>query len=376
MKADRDAYQRQLRIAAKRLGLPAQGDIEKALIRHLLARLHSWVEAHGTPGNLTQLLELFAVSMNLEIVEIHGDDDLDQLLKRIPPGLEPVMARLPDELDNQTDAVVFQRQAHEAWELPFFAAINCRSWHFHRRYFSKWHEVVHLLLDGVQLRFAFRKTSVAHKHPEEVLVDKIASVLAFYPPMFEPVVRSEISKTGGLTFAMIEHVRQKVAPDASRHATVLACVKACPTPTYFLRASMGHKRVEERQLADLLTPITPDAVLPVAKLRIDEASANDAVAGLGVRLHQRMEVPGTSIVKIVYEGNGRGAHSSRERLEQWQTSTDGPVGSGPITVEALRSREEVWALITFLPGTTAPTPRRSTPRRPAREAKAHPIIEF
>src|SRR5262249_12993533 len=86
---------------------------------------------------------------------------------------------------------VHQRQNRADWEMPYLAVINCRGWHRSRRYFSKWHEVIHLLLDGRQLRFAFRKRAAERKHPEEVLVDKIAGELAFHPDLFGPVFQAE-----------------------------------------------------------------------------------------------------------------------------------------------------------------------------------------
>ena len=45
--------------------------------------------------------------------------------------------------------------------MPYLAVINCRGWHHARRYFSKWHEVVHLLLDGKQPFMRMRDAAVA-----------------------------------------------------------------------------------------------------------------------------------------------------------------------------------------------------------------------
>jgi hypothetical protein len=257
---NRLAYQRELVAAAKRLRLRAQGDIEKSIINHAIASVRGWIAAHGQPTNLSDLLEKIAVSFSIEIIEIHDDDDLEALFQRIPPKREAALARLAAELDDATDAVIMQRQNRQPWEMPYLAVINCRGWHHSRRYFSKWHEVIHLLLDGRQLRFAFRRRASKRKHPEEVLVDKIAGVLAFHPDLFEPLLLREL-KTGRLTFDVVERVRSEVAPDASRESTLYACLRSCPETVCFLKAQLGYKLAERRQLDDLLSGL-PDSSVP------------------------------------------------------------------------------------------------------------------
>ncbi len=354
--ANRLAYERELFAAAKRLGLRAQGDIEKSIIDHALTTVRGWMAAHGRPSDLSDLLQKIAVSFSIEIFEIHDDNDLEVLFRRIPPTREPALARLSAELDDSTDAVIMQRQNREPWEMPYLAVINCRGWHHSRRYFSKWHEVIHLLLDGRQLRFAFRRRTSKRKHPEEVLVDKIAGVLAFHPDLFEPVLASEIDAAGGLTFAVVEHVRAKIAPDASRESTLYACLRSCPEPVCFVKAQLGFKLAEQRQLDDLLSGL-PDTSVPQPKLRIQTTSASPAALRSGIRFHENMQVPDASLVSVAYAEPGRRVEGE-EDLDIWQTSSDGPIATGRIHVEAVRRGDEVWALLHLLPG-ARPT-RRST----------------
>ncbi|HXG50819.1 MAG TPA: hypothetical protein VNN77_05350 [candidate division Zixibacteria bacterium] len=345
-KSERDAYNHQLRAAAKRLGLPLRGDIESNIIRYCKEELGKWIAAHGQPETLTELLELVTASLNLDIKEVRDEIDLNQLLRNIPPAVEPGMALLATELDDQTDAVILQRQHHQAWERPFLAVINCRGWHALRRYFSKWHEVVHLILDGKQLRFAFRRTPSERREPEEVLVDRIAGVLAFYPGIFEPAFRREIERAGRLSFDMVDAVRKKVAPEASRYATLLACLRHCDHPVYFVRAKIGYKRNEEKLLADYGTTLFPkECPLPKPKLRVHEVAHSHAVEQLGIRIHKNMEIPQTSVVATALRGATGLIHRGGEKLESWRTSSTGPIGYGEIEVEAFSIDEEVWALI-------------------------------
>ncbi len=357
-KVERQAYERELRQVAKRLGLPLRGNIEDAIIQHCTSELEKWIVTHGQPQTLTDLLKLVSGSLSLDIEEIHEDRDIEQLLRRIPPDHEPAMARLWTELDDETDAITLQRRHHRSWERPYLALINCRDWHAFRKYFSKWHEVVHLLLDGKQLRFAFRRTTVMRRDPEEILVDRIAATLGFYPNIFEPAFQEELKLAGRLTFDVVDQVRQRVAPEASRHATLLACLRHCPCPVYFVRASLGYKRDEERALADLQADHFPDGIpRPEPKLRVREAAATPAVAQLAIRVHRNMEVPPSSIVASAFRDSVGLLHTGSEPLQAWRTSASGPIGRGEVDVEAIRLHEEVWALLRFRQETRGPKGR-------------------
>ena len=341
--AERLAYQQELTAAARRLGIPARGNVERTLIRYAVDKVREWIAAHGKPKNLSDLLDKVAMSFSLEIVEIHEDRDIAQLLERIPPTKEPVFARLAAELDDSTDAVILQRQAQKDWEMPYLAVINCRGWHHSRRYFSKWHEVIHLLLDGKQLRFAFRRRAQKRKHPEEILVDKIAGEVAFLPDLFGPVLEAEMKRAGRLGFDVVERVRLRISPDASRESTIYACVRQCNDPVVFLRAKLGYKRSETRQLNDLLSSLD-DASPPQAKLRVRAPLANDAAVATGVRFHENMQVPAASLVSATYARSINRA-DGHERLEIWETSGSGPIGQGRLGVEAIRRGDEVWCLL-------------------------------
>jgi hypothetical protein len=341
--SERLAYQRELIAAAKRLGLPARGDIERSLVRHATEAIRTWITAHGRPTNLSDLLDKIATSLSVEIVEIESESDIEALLERIPPTREPVLARLAAELDDSTDAVILQRQNRAGWEMRYLAVINCRGWHRSRRYFSKWHEVIHLLLDGEQLRFAFRKRTAKRKHPEEVLVDKIAGELAFHPDLFGPVFQNEVQAAGRLTLDVVERVRAEIAPDANRESALYACVRHTSQPVFFLKARLLYKSSERRQLDDLLSGLD-DAARPQPRLRVLSSSANHAAAQTGIRFHENMQVPETSLVSRAFDDSGA-RFEGTELLEIWQTSSGGPIGHGRLHIEACRRGEDVWCLV-------------------------------
>jgi hypothetical protein len=348
-KAERRSYERHVRLVAKRLGVPLGTNLEEAIIKRCESELSTWIEAHGRPRTLGDLAQLVSGALNVEVVEIHEDEDITSLLRRIPPRIEPVMARIPLELDDDTDAVVIQRQHHQPWERPFLAVINCRGWHGFRRYFSLWHELVHLLLDGRQLRFAFRRTLVQRQRrdPEEVLVDRVAARLGFFPEIFLPVFREHLRCTGRLTFDLVDRVRMAVAGDASRQATLLACLAQYSAPAYFVRAAMGMKRAEMEALESRQQGLFPGmSRRPMPKLRVQEVAVSAGARAQAVRFHGNMEVPESSVVSEAFRDSLRRQLTGRERLETWRTSSSGSIGEGIIDVEAQRmGDDQVWALI-------------------------------
>lgn len=358
--AERLAYQKELRRVARGLGLPLRGDLEEAIIAHCMREVDRWVAAHGQPGTLTELLELVATSLGIEFEEIRDLQDLKNLLSRIPPSREPIMARIPQELDDETDAVTVRRNAREAWERPFLALINCQGRHFFRRFFTKWHEATHRLLGGRQLQLAFRHTPVIElrREPEEMLVDKVAAALAFYPSIFDPVFRQVFENAGRLSFAVIDETRNRVAPEASRHATLLACLRHTPEPVWFVRCNLRYKRGEQRQLAQGRLPRLVDRPRP--KLRVKEASGSPPALDLEARVHWNMQVPDSSLVACAFRDSEGLGHSGSEPLEIWQTSSGGPIGYGTVDVEAMTVDEEVWALLRLHPDVRQPRGHRAS----------------
>ena len=57
------------------------------------------------------------------------------------------MALVQAELTDGTDAITIRRRDPGPWRR-YLAVINCRGQHYYRRFFSKWHELTHRLVDG------------------------------------------------------------------------------------------------------------------------------------------------------------------------------------------------------------------------------------
>ena len=347
-KRERVAYQAQLRGAARSLGLEQVGDLEHAIIEHCLTKLREWVVVHDKPETLSQLVIGFATSLDMRFEEVRGQADMASLLDRMDPAERPMLAALRTEFGEDTNAATVLRVNRKSWEPAYLAIINCEGKHEFRRYFSKWHEIGHRLLEGQQLTLALRQTKVERPEPEEILVDQVAAALAFFPDMFVPPLLEECAKDGCVTFNAVDRVRERLVPEASREATLRASLRHTTGAVWFLRCSMGLKADERRRLnSPQLHLIATDP--PEAKLRVQAAAFSPAAASLGVRFHPNMTVPETSVVAQAFGDEWGAPIEGEEPLDDWQTTSGGPVGSGAIHVEAMRvGNEEVWALVQLL----------------------------
>ena len=340
-------YELELNRVAKELGLGRTDNVEDMIIEHCLARLRDWVNAHGTPETLSELANEFAASLDLLITEVHTEADIDAVLEKVTPAQKAVIGELKTEFGGDTDAIIVRRLDPKPWDRTYWAIINCQDWHAYRRYFTTWHEIVHLLLEGQQPAFAFRRTMEKLSEPAEVLVDRVAATLAFYPDMFEPIVREEYTREGRLTFDVIDRVRERIAPDASREATTSACLRHIPSPVWILQCHMGLRASETRRLNSPQMSFFPEEA-PEAKLRVFKGSSSPSGRDLEIRFHQNMRVPESSIVTLGFHDVRGETRQGTEALDVWETSSGGPIASGEIYIEARRSGDaEVWAIVSL-----------------------------
>lgn len=337
-------YDLELNRVAEELGLGRTDNVEGMIIEHCLARLREWVDAHGTPETLSQLANGFAASLNLLITEVRTEADIDAVLEEVSPAQRAVIGELKTEFGGDTDAIIVRRLDPKPWDREYWAIINCQDWHAYRRYFTTWHEIVHLLLEGQQPAFAFRRTMEKLSEPAEVLVDRVAAALAFYPDMFEPIVREEYTREGRLTFDVIDRVRERIAPDASREATTSACLQHIPSPVWFLQCRMGLSASETRRVKSPQMSFFP-VEDPEPKLRVLKGSSSPSARDLGIRFHPNMRVPESSIVSLGFHDVQVETKQGTEDLDAWETSSGGPISSGEIYIETRRSGDvEVWAI--------------------------------
>ena len=323
---------------ARHLGLPAYGPgTDAAIVGYCRDEVARLAGGHGLPRTVDQLLTQVATCLSVEFFEIHSDGDLKLLRDRFPPDKEPAILQVLHELDGDVDAITIRRRSPEPWDCRYLAVINCRGKHYYRRYFTKWHELTHLLLEGEQLTLAFRTTAAERPDPGEVLVDKVAAVLAFLPDIVDPHAARCLQQFG-LSFESVDALRTAVAPEASRQAAALALITHAERPAWHLRCQTSLKLNEKRSLSD---PNAPTSTLE-PKLRVMEASPNQAAKDSGIRIHPWMRVPESGIIaqsqELMQDLSGT------EPLNSWVTSANGPIGKGQLYVDCLFGGEQVLAL--------------------------------
>jgi hypothetical protein len=221
--------------------------------------------------------------------------------------------------------------------------IDCRGTKAARRFFSRWHELAHLLtLPPTASTPVHRSTTEATG--TERLMDVVAAELGFHETLFRPCLEAELARGGGLTFAGVDRVRAGYAPEASRQATLRACVNRLSAPVMLVEASLGFTKDEETRFE--LEPIPSRRPKPC--LRVTQAMANAAARRCGLRIPLRMRVPAGSILSRAYfDANGEGPlgeTTAEEDLGGW-VHRDGTALPGQrVRVRVEPGRNSVWGL--------------------------------
>jgi hypothetical protein len=225
----------------------------------------------------------------------------------------------------------------EGWEPQFVSVIDCRGEKIFRSYFTKWHELAHLLTLTAQMRLEFRHShsQLANHDPEERLMDIIAGELGFLPDFLPSDMRDEVS------FRAIERIRQEYCPTASRQAAIIGIVKALPKPCSLLSAQLSLRKSEQSSLGQMILDVGQH--LPVPVLRAVHVTVNEAAREEGIQMHKQWRVPKESVITRVF-ASGEYAEAT-EDLSWWLTSSGSRLNQCPVLVKARKSWEGVEALI-------------------------------
>lgn len=176
-------------------------------------------------------------------------------------------------------------------------------------------------------------------------MDLIAADIGCFEPLFAPVFSAEALSSGPLSFAAVERVRQRYAPEASFQATAIACLKRWPRPAMHLEAGLALTNEEARQFEQESIP----ARRPKPRLRVLKVIGNTASHDAGLGLVRNMQVPEASILHGVFFSREssvpNGAMSAVEDLGQWQRSNGRHPPACRVAVEVRRGRHHIEALV-------------------------------
>ena len=310
---------------ARDLGAPDREDPVASLIAYaddIIDRLRR----KGGCVKLSTLVDWIANKLGMTFVVITSDEDLRSLRQEYASRREFGAAKLAKELAAPECFGGTFALKHPSRGIKYVAVSDFRGAHRSRFYFTKCHEIAHILLMTDQQRIVFRRTHEEQNHPEEMLVDRVAARIGFFPALIHPYTIAPLS------FDLINQIVGDLCPEASWESVVRGVVNAWPYPVARIRAELRLKRNEEAERHQGLLSFLPPKS---ARLRIESVAVNDAAERAGFGLFQNMRVPESSIIAKVF--NGATGGEAREDLSSWESKGKGPLPVLPIRVIARRA---------------------------------------
>jgi hypothetical protein len=326
----------QIHTLARDLGVKIHGDPVDDILAYCEAKIKEFMSAFPDCPTLSSMLNWVAARVGTTFETIESDAALQDIKGRFLERNEKRFAALEDELASDDDfGITLKLQNREPWEPEYVSVIDCRGEKASRAYFTKWHEIAHLLTLTSQGRLAFRRSHSSNEsnNPEERLMDIIAGRFGFYPPIVQRFIKDEIS------FEVIDVLRAQLCPEASSQASIINLTKFWPTPCILVCAEMGLKKAEEATLAQQnLFGEGPQARLRAAKVTFSN-SAREA----GFMIHKNMRVPEQSVIYRVFQEDVFYDEAYEDLF--WWESKGRHQPECPILVKARRSWDSVEALI-------------------------------
>jgi hypothetical protein len=315
------------------------------------------VAESGSVRDIRQLEALVTGKLQLVFEEVRADEDFDRIKAKYATGKKDyVFAAMRvkfDEAGNPTYGALVKRK-NVGPDAPdrYVAVIDCRGSKQARRFFTRWHEIAHRMTtdpDEPQYR--------SEHDPIERLMDEIAGHVGFYGPLFDPVFQAAHRGKERLLFETVEAVARQGFPDASFQATLNACTRRLPTPVIYLEAGLGQKAVVKRQIEDD-SPRLFAFEEPPPELRAVRVVVNEAAQAEKFVIPQNMRVPGSSVIRSLFEADGERDTASREDLAMWSESKGKRLEGRAVAVEARKVADRVIAIVQPV------EPVRPKPQRP------------
>lgn len=326
----------QIHTLASDLGLQTSAKPCQRILQFVEARVKKIAKAFSCK-TLNDLLLAVANDVGTVFREIHADADLERIRDEYVSKGELIFANLANDLSRSDDyAITIKVHPQQPWEPRFVSIIDCRDDKRFRTYFTKWHELAHLLTLTPQMRLVFRRSHSRENSndPEEKLMDVIASSVGFLPAFLPESVRGELS------FAGITEIKKEFCPNASAQAAMIGIVKAFPGPCILVEAELALKKQEALAGSQFGFGFQD---MPLPSLRAVHATVNTAAREAGLQFFNNWRVPATSVISDVF-ANG-GYKEALEDLDWWRTSSGRRLKSQAVRVKARRIGDSVQALV-------------------------------
>jgi hypothetical protein len=291
------------------------------------------------PGcsTLSDLLEAIASKLGTIFETASNDLELRRIKQKYLEKDEKAFVQLEENLSEDVFGITFKRCNRELWEPEFVSVIDCRGAKAARSYYTKWHEISHLLLLTDQMRLSFQRTHypTTLKDPEEALMEVVAGACGFYPPIIQAYAKGEIS------FEAIENLHEKLCPEASQQSSLIGFVKAWPYPCLLVHCEMALRKHEQTMLNQDMFNFKG---IPVPSLRATHVTTNEEARKACFTIFENMRIPEDSIINRVFaERISYG--EVEEDLRWWETSDGTILSKCRVRVKAKGSWNSVDALI-------------------------------
>lgn len=339
------ASSRKVQKLAYDLGLRSDGPIVEQVLQFCMGQVAAWVDEDGV-ATLAELEGVACRRLCLEFEEIWSDEDIERLVKKYAAQGEFAFAYIRTAFDGETFGTTLIRDNVAPGVKSYVAFIDCRGPKAHRRYFTRWHEIAHLLTLPPRPGEPVNRSPLV-RCPVEQLMDKIAAEVGFFDPIFRPALEDYLA-SGPLGFQVVEQIRRDHCPTASFQSTLIACVRQAPVPAVYIEAAMGYKKEEAAKVYSPQMTLFP-VELPEARLRIQNAMGNDEARAVRMRFDRNMEVPQSSVFARLFGGevdqDTSAGLTGYESLSIWQHSDGSTLGNTDIFVQARRHPGVVFGLV-------------------------------
>ncbi|MDH7502362.1 MAG: hypothetical protein QHJ82_06560 [Verrucomicrobiota bacterium] len=308
----------EVRGLAAAMDVSAAGGAVAGLLAHCRSRVGRWVVEAGGVGSIDDVERVVCDRLGLVIEEAWTDADLGQICRQYVSQGEPVFGCLWSQFDEGTYAVLIKcRSSVAAGSARHVAVIDCRGEKRHRRFFSRWHEIAHMMMLPPSAESPVHRSGDGQSAVER-LMDTIAADLGFFEPVFVPVLAAEVRSARGLSFAGVERVRRGYCPRASYESTLRACVDRLGKAAMILEFGFD---VDAGGAGCLPAGVNRSGGLR-NELRVLKSVSNAEARGIGFAVWRNCRVPGKSLLSNFFfdaeEWRGAGECELVEQSALWR----------------------------------------------------------
>jgi len=338
---------------ARKLDLDADGDSLTRITSYAVKKINDLTEPFDDIETLGHLLRFTASRLSVDLVFLHSEDQIERLSTEYGRGLK---LNLQDELmRGDTEGLLLHHPRPNKTDHKYLAVVDACGPNLYRAYYSAWHEVGHVVATPHLLENGVQRTSPRQQRrdePVERIVDHVASRLAFYRPIFQPILREEIQHEQTLNFEVIRRAAREAAgevdecPPPSLYATAVASIRHTNVPVCFLTVKPGLKKEEAAQIqsGQMVIP-GMEAPKPEPKPRVEVLRKNEAAEST-FDIYPNMRVPEDSILYQACENDILPDDLfAEENQNDWDTSSGGPLPHLPLTVHATRRGNRAYGLL-------------------------------